>query len=111
MYPECAHITGPAAGIVTYKSRVVDVGALLAAGARWAAQRARLEAALAEQGAALRAARAAAASTQRAERGAQVQLNDVCAALNAAKARIGSLTVSVLCWFSCGFFLVKLRPG
>lgn len=78
---------------------MVDIGALLAVSARWAGQRAKLETALAEQAAALRAARAAAANTQRAERGAQVQLNDVCAALNAAKARIGSLTVSFLLFY------------
>ncbi|XP_064071334.1 cell division cycle and apoptosis regulator protein 1-like isoform X1 [Vanessa tameamea] len=81
-------------GIVTYKSRVVDVGALVAGAARWAGERARLETALADAGSALRAARAAAACTQRAERGAQVQLNDVCAALAAARARIASLTAS-----------------
>ncbi|CAH0729369.1 unnamed protein product, partial [Brenthis ino] len=81
-------------GMVMYKSVVVDVGALVGGAARWAGERARLEAALADAAAALRVARAAAASTQRAERGAQVQLHDVCAALAAARARISSLTAS-----------------
>ncbi|XP_073942945.1 cell division cycle and apoptosis regulator protein 1-like isoform X2 [Choristoneura fumiferana] len=81
-------------GIVTYKSRVVDVGALVAAAERGAAQRARLEAALDGARAALRSARAAAASTQQAERGAQTQLGELTAQLNAAKARVTSLTAS-----------------
>lgn len=78
---------------MTYKSRVVDVGALVAAAERGAAQRARLEAALDGARAALRSARAAAASTQQAERGAQTQLGELTAQLNAAKARVTSLTV------------------
>ncbi|XP_045447120.1 cell division cycle and apoptosis regulator protein 1-like [Melitaea cinxia] len=81
-------------GVVVYKSRVVDVGALVAGAARWAGERARLEAALGETRAALRAARAAAANTQRAERGAQAQLGDLAASLAAARARIASLTAS-----------------
>ncbi|XP_059052766.1 cell division cycle and apoptosis regulator protein 1-like [Achroia grisella] len=81
-------------GVVVYKSRVVDVGALVAAEARGAAQRARLEAALEGARAALRAARAAAAHTQQAERGAQTQLSDLTASLAAARARIASLTAS-----------------
>ncbi|XP_026755499.2 cell division cycle and apoptosis regulator protein 1-like [Galleria mellonella] len=81
-------------GVVVYKSRVVDVGALVAAEARGAAQRARLEAALESTRAQLRAARAAAAHTQQAERGAQTQLSDLTASLAAARARITSLTAS-----------------
>jgi multidrug efflux pump subunit AcrA (membrane-fusion protein) len=76
-----------------YKSRVVDVGALVAAEARGAAARARLETALEAARAALAQARAAAASTQQAERGAQTQLSDLAASLAAARARLTSLTV------------------
>lgn len=76
-----------------YKSRLVDVGALVKAEARSAAGRARLETALESTRAALRAARAAAASTQQAERGAQTQVSDLSASLTAARARIASLTV------------------
>ena len=79
--------------MVMYKSRLVDVGALVKAEARSAAGRARLEAALESTRAALRAARAAAASTQQAERGAQTQVSDLSASLTAARARIASLTV------------------
>ncbi|XP_061377681.1 cell division cycle and apoptosis regulator protein 1-like isoform X1 [Danaus plexippus] len=81
-------------GMVLYKGRVVDVGALVSAGARWAGTRARLEAALANVTSQLRAARAASAATQRAERGAQAQLADLVATLAAARARITSLTAS-----------------
>ncbi|KAL0832692.1 hypothetical protein ABMA28_000878 [Loxostege sticticalis] len=81
-------------GVVMYKSRVVDVGALVSASARDAATRARLEAALDAARTALRAARAAAASTQQAERGAQNQLSDLSNNLAAARARIASLTAS-----------------
>ncbi|XP_075971593.1 cell division cycle and apoptosis regulator protein 1-like [Anticarsia gemmatalis] len=81
-------------GMVMYKSRLVDVGALVAGQARGAAARGRLEAALESTRAALRAARAAAASTQQAERGAMTQLSDLSASLNSARARIASLTAS-----------------
>lgn len=81
-------------GMVMYKSRLVDVGALVKAEARSAASRARLEGALESTRAALRAARAAAASTQQAERGAQTQVSDLSASLTAARARIASLTAS-----------------
>ncbi|XP_013190345.2 cell division cycle and apoptosis regulator protein 1 [Amyelois transitella] len=81
-------------GVVMYKSRVIDIGALVAAEARSSAHRARLESALESARAALKAARAAAASTQQAERGAQSQLSDVNAHLAAARARITSLTAS-----------------
>ncbi|XP_047022062.1 cell division cycle and apoptosis regulator protein 1-like [Helicoverpa zea] len=81
-------------GMVMYKSRLVDVGALVRAEARSAAGRARLEAALESTRAALKAARAAAASTQQAERGAQTQVSDLSASLAAARARIASLTAS-----------------
>ncbi|CAB3238909.1 unnamed protein product [Arctia plantaginis] len=81
-------------GMVMYKSRLVDVGALVAAEARGAASRARLEAALDATRGALRAARAAAASTQQAERGAQHQLSDLSRGLASARARIASLTAS-----------------
>ncbi|OWR41328.1 hypothetical protein KGM_201249B, partial [Danaus plexippus plexippus] len=80
--------------MVLYKGRVVDVGALVSAGARWAGTRASLEAALANVTSQLRAARAASAATQRAERGAQAQLADLVATLAAARARITSLTAS-----------------
>lgn len=83
-----------------YKSRVVDVGALVAAEARGAAVRSRLEQALEAARTALKAARAAAASTQQAERGAQSQLTDVSANLAAARARIASLTVSTTIFIS-----------
>lgn len=78
-----------------YKSRIVDVGALVAAGVRDAAVRTRLEAALEQARGALRAARQTAASIQQAERGATTQLCDVSASLAAARARIASLTVSI----------------
>ncbi|XP_028178137.1 cell division cycle and apoptosis regulator protein 1-like [Ostrinia furnacalis] len=81
-------------GVVMYKSRIVDVGALVAAEARGSATRARLESALESARAALRAARAAAASTQQAERGAKTQLSDLSHNLAAARARIASLTAS-----------------
>lgn len=81
-------------GMVRYKSRVVDVGALMSAEARGAATRLRLERALASAREALAAARHAAASTQQAERGAKSQLTDLNASLTAARARIASLTVS-----------------
>lgn len=83
-------------GMVMYKSRLVDVGALVKAEARSAASRARLEGALESTRAALRAARAAAASTQQAERGAQTQVSDLSASLTAARARIASLTVIII---------------
>lgn len=83
-------------GIVMYKTRVVDVGALVAAAARSSAQRSRLETALEAARTALRNARQAAASIQQAERGAASQLTDVSASLAAARARITSLTVSLL---------------
>ncbi|KPI91379.1 Cell division cycle and apoptosis regulator protein 1 [Papilio xuthus] len=81
-------------GIVVYKSRVIDVGAMVEAAGRAAGERARLESALENARAALRAARAAAASTQQAERGAQTQLSDLSAQLAAAKAKLTSLTAS-----------------
>lgn len=81
-------------GVVMYKSRLVDVGALVAAEARGAAARARLETALEATRTALKAARAAAASTRQAERGAQSQLSDLTASLANARARITSLTAS-----------------
>ncbi|XP_039749582.1 cell division cycle and apoptosis regulator protein 1-like [Pararge aegeria] len=81
-------------GVVMYKSRLVDVGALVLGASRWAGERARLEAALKDAGNALKVARATAARTQNAERGAQVQLNDVSSALSAARTRIASLTAS-----------------
>ncbi|KAJ0178834.1 hypothetical protein K1T71_005609 [Dendrolimus kikuchii] len=81
-------------GMVTYKSRLVDVGALMAAEARGAGARLRLEQALAAAKEALSAARHAAASTQQAERGAKSQLTDLSASLAAARTRIASLTTS-----------------
>ncbi|CAK1546085.1 unnamed protein product [Leptosia nina] len=81
-------------GLVSFKSRIVDVGALVNSAARWQAERARLQAALEQTQAALKAARAAAASTQQAERGAKSQLSDLSADLAAARARIASLMAS-----------------
>ncbi|CAK1598726.1 unnamed protein product [Parnassius mnemosyne] len=81
-------------GVVMYKSRVVDVGALVEQASRAAGERARLEAALENVKSALKAARAAALSTQQAERGAQSQLSDLNAQLAAAKARVTSLMAS-----------------
>lgn len=82
------------AGVVVYKSRVVDVGALVASAARSALVRTKLEDELESTKRALKAARATAAHTLQAERGAQNQLSDVSEHLAAAKARITSLTVS-----------------
>ncbi|XP_068631122.1 cell division cycle and apoptosis regulator protein 1-like [Battus philenor] len=81
-------------GVVLFKSRVVDIGALVEQAAKAAGERAKLELALENAKAALKAARAAAASTQQAERGAQSQLSDLNAQLAAAKARVTSLTAS-----------------
>lgn len=83
-------------GVVMFKSRVVDVGALVEQASRAAGERARLETAIENLKTALKEARAAAASTQQAERGAQSQLCDLSAQLVAAKARVASLTVSFL---------------
>ncbi|XP_026322034.1 cell division cycle and apoptosis regulator protein 1-like isoform X2 [Hyposmocoma kahamanoa] len=81
-------------GVVVYKSRVVDVGALVASAARSALVRTKLEDELESTKRALKAARAAAAHTLQAERGAQNQLSDVSEHLAAAKARITSLMAS-----------------
>ncbi|XP_045523505.1 cell division cycle and apoptosis regulator protein 1-like [Pieris brassicae] len=81
-------------GLVSYKSRIVDVGALVNSAAKWQAERARLQTALEQAQAALKAARATAASTQQAERGAKSQLSDLNADLAAARARITSLMAS-----------------
>lgn len=86
-----------------YKSRVVDVGALVASAARSALVRTKLEDELESTKRALKAARAAAAHTLQAERGAQNQLSDVSEHLAAAKARITSLTV--------GACTLTLRPS
>ncbi|XP_063619389.1 cell division cycle and apoptosis regulator protein 1-like [Cydia splendana] len=81
-------------GVVVYKSRVIDLGAWVAAEARTAALRARLEAALDDARAQLRAARQAAASRQQAERGATAQLGELQDQLAAARARVTSLQAS-----------------
>lgn len=81
-------------GIVSYKNRVVDVGALVSSTSRWAAERAALERALESTRSALAAARRAALSRQQAQRGAQNQLSDLTASLAAARARVTTLTAS-----------------
>ncbi|CAH2071421.1 unnamed protein product, partial [Iphiclides podalirius] len=81
-------------GIVMYKSRVVDVEALVEQASRAAGERARLETAIENLKTALKAARATAAFTQQAERGAQSQLCDLNAQLAASKARVTSLMAS-----------------
>ncbi|GBP37980.1 Cell division cycle and apoptosis regulator protein 1 [Eumeta japonica] len=81
-------------GIVMYKSRLVDVGATLAALTRSETQRVRLEAAVSEARAVARTMRAAAAATQAASGRAQAQVASLQAQLATAKGRIASITTS-----------------